>query len=185
MTDHTPEPWYTEERGIIGSRHPEWRQLWTINLGDSGRHFTRELDEANARRVVACINALEGAATEDLEQAVALGITDVFMGNLFSSRLKLKKQLDEVQSLVSDLTHTLAKRDTLIAFTIKECSEPEALDDLTTNCIGQLATSIRDLRADFEEKLAAKDEELAYMEDKLRALLPHSNVFLFGKAPQE
>src|SRR6188508_3739206 len=103
MTDHTPEPWYTEERGIIGSRHPEWRQLWTINLGDSGRHFTRELDEANARRVVACINALEGAATEDLEQAVALGITDVFMGNLFSSRLKLKKQLDEVQSLVSDL----------------------------------------------------------------------------------
>lgn len=82
-----------------------------------------------------------------------------------------------------EVEHDLAKK--LIAFTIKECSEPEALNDPATNSIGQLATSIRDLRADFEEKLAAKDEELAHMENKLRALLPHSNVFLFGESPQE
>lgn len=98
MLEHTPEPWYTNTRGVIGSLHPEWRQPWAINLGDTGRRFTRELDEANARRVVACINALQGAATEELEQAVALGITDVSMGNLFSSRLRLQKQHDGLQT---------------------------------------------------------------------------------------
>lgn len=55
-----------------------------------------EEDRANARRLVACWNALLDAPTELLEQAVAAGITDVSMGNLFSARLKLQKQCDDL-----------------------------------------------------------------------------------------
>jgi hypothetical protein len=52
---------------------------------------------ANARRIVACINALQGVPTEQLEEAARAGITDVSLGNLFSSRLALQKQRDQLR----------------------------------------------------------------------------------------
>lgn len=87
---YTKEPWHVFEGTVQSSTN------WTIcdvrtklNNGDE-----------NARRIVACINALQGVPTEQLEQAAELGITNVSMGNLFSNRLKLQQQRDELLAVV-------------------------------------------------------------------------------------
>lgn len=65
--------------------------------------FAVVLSDMTARRLVACWNALLDAPTELLEQAVSAGITDVSMGNLFSSRLKLQNQRDELLAALKDM----------------------------------------------------------------------------------
>ena len=67
MSQHTPEPWATQSGGIIYSKHLEWRAPWAINARDTGRRYPAELQEANARRIVACVNRLEGFDTSDIE----------------------------------------------------------------------------------------------------------------------
>ena len=84
---HTPEPW------TYGEDNDGWY------LEKSGSQLAYQVvDEADARRIVACVNALQGVPTEQLEQAAKLGITDVSTGNLFSYRIALQKQRDELLS---------------------------------------------------------------------------------------
>lgn len=70
--EHTPEPWtycgggfsYVEDAKsefvICSMRHPQG-QFWLNH-------------EANARRIIACVNACKGIGTEALEAAVVEGI---------------------------------------------------------------------------------------------------------------
>lgn len=78
---HTAEPWRYTRFVIYG--------------GNSGEICSGAVEE-NARRIVACVNALQGVPTEFLENAVLMGITDVSQGNLFSRRVELQSQRDQL-----------------------------------------------------------------------------------------
>lgn len=82
-----------------------------MHVAEGQRRFVRQVDaprhaiarttstaqgEIDARRIAACWNALVDVPTEWLEQAAQLGIRDVTTGNLFSARLKLQVQRDEL-----------------------------------------------------------------------------------------
>ena len=71
---HTPEPWefgYGQTRefgmclGIGLNSAPDWHVVAVVSPADSVNHA----DEANARRIVACVNACAGVDTECLEVA--------------------------------------------------------------------------------------------------------------------
>ncbi|MBX8493136.1 hypothetical protein K5D42_25025 [Pseudomonas cichorii] len=71
MSEHTKEPWkvgYGPDQCItvIGTRSDV---AWVFNpaagLNDTSRSYA--VDEANARRIVACVNACQGLDTGDLE----------------------------------------------------------------------------------------------------------------------
>lgn len=79
MSEHAKEPWFVSGTGHLCS-------------GDKVIPYD-DLKQ-DARRIVACVNALQGVPTEQLEKAVEIGITDVSLGNLFSERLKLQQQRD-------------------------------------------------------------------------------------------
>lgn len=104
MTEHTPTPWRVEEKRFI-------KRDLGFTLGEhianvtggatSGPHFVENNEEveANARRIVACVNALSGASTEDLEYCVEHGL-EPMAGDLFSSRMKLQRERDELLTLL-------------------------------------------------------------------------------------
>ncbi len=72
---HTPEPWFIFRNGhCIGGPHEQGPQdqsaQETAGIATCGvRRRTDEEIEANARRIVACVNACAGIPTEDLEHA--------------------------------------------------------------------------------------------------------------------
>ena len=101
---HTPEPWQIGKFDrLLDSTGKKDVIVYGLSIG-GGKE-----PEANARRIVAAVNALQGATTEELEEAVRLGITDVSMGNLFSSRLKLTRERDEARAMVQTLIDELDK----------------------------------------------------------------------------
>jgi hypothetical protein len=64
MTIYTPEPWFVhpEQPDTITNR--EDGEGWGIAICDGDDH---EQESANARRIVACVNACRGIATGALE----------------------------------------------------------------------------------------------------------------------
>lgn len=109
MSEHTREPWAadefsSEEEGCaviavdpeIGLRTPTRGLVAWCGTIAGAAFNSSETAEANARRIVACVNVLQGVPTEQLEEAARLGITDISSGNLFSSRLKLEQQRDKL-----------------------------------------------------------------------------------------
>lgn len=109
---HTPEPWKVSKGDVFGKTvvcegQDGWGEqvvakCWVLP-------WDQRQTEANARRIVAAVNALQGVKTEDLEEAIKLGINDVSMGNLFSSRLKLTRERDEARAMVKELAKQLKK----------------------------------------------------------------------------
>lgn len=77
-TGETVAGLYTE--GVDGN---QFKKIW---------RYTN--DEDYARRIVASVSAVQGVPIESLETAAGLGIKDVTLGNLFSSRLKLQTERD-------------------------------------------------------------------------------------------
>jgi len=70
---HTPEPWEV----TCGDDERDWVRFfpfieakeYTV-VGNEGMYGEREIDLANARRIVAAVNACEGISTEALEDGV-------------------------------------------------------------------------------------------------------------------
>lgn len=99
MSEHTKEPWHVapgwgDDCQIRDSRGALVAQVYE----GAGRQSTYD-----ACRIVACINALQGVPTEQLEEAARAGITDVTLGNLFSSRLALQKQRDQLREALKEM----------------------------------------------------------------------------------
>jgi len=69
MPDHTPEPWEVERDGGMLYLVTKSRQVIAL-LSDDGRAERSGLEgtEADARRIVACVNATAGIPTERLER---------------------------------------------------------------------------------------------------------------------
>lgn len=62
-TEHTPEPWKAKDGGLIGpTDRPSIAQVLS-----KGTEQGDELARANARRIVACVNACKGIPTDFLE----------------------------------------------------------------------------------------------------------------------
>lgn len=59
---HTPGPWGLNEQGdgIFGPEPDEWGIGNVFRYGAGGGGLSDEEQKANARRIVACVNALEG-----------------------------------------------------------------------------------------------------------------------------
>lgn len=111
---HTPEPWefgYGQTRefgmclGIGLNNAPDWHVVAVVSPADSVNHA----DEANARRIVACVNACAGVDTECLEVA-PIGI--------FASKYgspgyidQLEKQRDELLAVLDRCRFALEPYD--------------------------------------------------------------------------
>ena len=86
---HTPEPWQVFEddpRAIVTKENP---MLSLLSVGEDGLAIMYE--EADARRIVACVNACEGISTEYLEK---------FSATTFNDFKRMKEQRDELLTIV-------------------------------------------------------------------------------------
>lgn len=66
MSEHTKEPW-TSDQGFNAMINAGENLVATCFDGISGEGINHDMANANARRIVACVNALEGFKTEELE----------------------------------------------------------------------------------------------------------------------
>lgn len=99
MSNHTPEPWQLDDEPDTCTNFYSDDATGSIIGGCPEYKFAkRPIDErkANARRIVACVNACAGLDTEDLERnGVIAASSDYFS--------KLKWQRDELLEALEDL----------------------------------------------------------------------------------
>ena len=82
---HTPEPWELHQH--LGPRDPYFQLLngsWDIAHSKFSANGS-EVDEANGRRIVACVNACAGIPTEQLQAGC--------VANLVNSAVNVMKRL--------------------------------------------------------------------------------------------
>jgi hypothetical protein len=129
MSGHTKEPWaiFGAFNHIMGIEYEEAQRR-----GVPHAQWTHNCSEEDARRIVACVNALQGVPTDWLEKAADLGINDVTTGNLFSARLKLQQQRDKLLAALKALIP-------LADFGAAEQSPPYADKHLIENAIALIA----------------------------------------------
>lgn len=83
MSEHTPEPWAVTDRNEIGDRYigPAHGHPYAAICVTGIPPFLGNEAEANARRIVACVNACAGVPTEELEEvakgSIAITVDDV------------------------------------------------------------------------------------------------------------
>ena len=94
MTQHTPEPWVRGERllDIVSSKGNLVARL----AGTAGKC---EVEDANLRRIVACVNACAGWETNQLEV--------MELGSLKESLVRVMQQRDDLQAQVDELLKAL------------------------------------------------------------------------------
>jgi hypothetical protein len=63
MTEHTKEPW-----AITHNEHVGWELFSDDDRGGTGEPIAQFVEEEDAIRALACVNACEGISTEDLER---------------------------------------------------------------------------------------------------------------------
>lgn len=106
---HTPEPWRVEcdeyDDGNDGCQARAWPTVWAGDIeliGAEGFYseLGRDFDIANARRIVACVNACAGLSTEILEAYPASDIIRTPFGGLIRAE-KAERQRDQLIDLVA------------------------------------------------------------------------------------
>lgn len=90
MTEHMREPWGFGEHGTYFSDGPTCYRIQPIGAGfiADTMDYTA-LDEANARRIIACVNALAGVPTEDLEAVAERQAQESVTGGALRSMLRV------------------------------------------------------------------------------------------------
>lgn len=91
MSKHTPEPWVRSSDDFIAAESDQ------LNNGEYVLSCFGPDQAANARRIVACVNACAGLPTEHLESAPLGGILNGVAG--------LVSQRDELLAALEDLFH--------------------------------------------------------------------------------
>jgi len=79
---HVPEPWILvgDSGHITSTANNDVRQHWCMKTLDTGRHYGGDVALANARRIVACVNAFAGIPIEKFEgKSVAEFVTSQTM----------------------------------------------------------------------------------------------------------
>ena len=96
MSKHTQEPWKVQ--------HPHAGQRgWEIADSSGLNQISQDVTEANARRIVACVNACAGLPTEQLESSPLGGVLNGVAG-LIAQRDELLAALEGVLAVVGDST---------------------------------------------------------------------------------
>lgn len=104
MSKHTPEPWVIWNGGdgimMYGAREPKRGgvALMCCNELVSGRTAI-----ANARRIVACVNACRGLPTDELEQKGLVAAVGTQLLDVERQRDELLAALEEAKSVLSSI----------------------------------------------------------------------------------
>ena len=95
---HTKEPWVYWQPPESMYGHAIINNKGETICDFSQSTFINTVNEVDARRIVACVNALEGIPTDELEKAGTGMMSDaaIMVG-------KLTKQLDELKNALADL----------------------------------------------------------------------------------
>ena len=90
MSNHTPEPWRVGRDGSVVSDTPVPGMGGSDAVEYYGGHLIGEsIIEANARRIVACVNACAGMRNDELEGGLLIGVMQVKIDLLESLRDEL------------------------------------------------------------------------------------------------
>lgn len=102
MSDHTPEPWAIYEgesvHGVLDSTGRHLAEMWLRKDWDS---------LANARRIVACVNACRGIETDLIEQMTAAVIAGNPVHEALYGAQQLTRERDEARAMVRELLEAL------------------------------------------------------------------------------
>lgn len=157
---HTPEPWYMRTIRPIDTDGKDWGWVDGLPTGGSPRPiagvqitWTRgTVSEANARRIVTCVNACKDVDNETLEK-IASGDMDgseIFeLAKLRRQREALLEALDVMDQALLEVAH--AQRNGSSWYTNRE----SGLYQQVQMWIGRGATASREARA----AIAAVEEE--------------------------
>lgn len=111
MSKHTPEPWVRGDRllDIVSSKGNLVARL----AGTVGKC---EIEDANLRRIVACVNACRGLPTDELEQK---GLVAAVGTQLLASDDRAEGQEREIRKLA----RTTADAENKLADVLNQCDE--------------------------------------------------------------
>ena len=95
MTDHTPEPWSCEQpwAGFSALRGPSKELIFGIACGGPEEKQPDAVCDANAARIVACVNACAGIPTEQLEKGDLGKVLREVGGSWRAFELELRQDL--------------------------------------------------------------------------------------------
>lgn len=126
MMEHTKEPWVIDEREELATNfYSDDATGSIIGCVPNYKFAPRSLEErkANARRIVACVNALSGLTTEQIEEGVFTKLRaerDALLVDrdnwredaraLRESQERLWKQRDELRAALKDLLSDMRLR---------------------------------------------------------------------------
>lgn len=99
MSDHTKEPWHV---GVCQSLAMNIYDERGIGVASSPLIKTNEERLANARRIVACVNKLEGIQTEDLENE-RLPLNVIIETSNYDELHEAKDRIDDLQRQNAEL----------------------------------------------------------------------------------
>lgn len=100
MSNHTPEPWNGKRIGIA---------VHYFESIDAEITFTGKSDEAmaNARRIVACVNACRGLGTDELEQHGLVSAVGYELIELTKQRDELLRDMQDVLDMLINQPHAV------------------------------------------------------------------------------
>lgn len=108
---HTPEPWYFDTKSRVGVDDLSICAVDAIDEYRPGGWDFGETSEANARRIVACVNACEGLSQDALDGGwTAKGISD-YAKKLEAQRDAIEKQMNELFKYVRHTKKCANNRD--------------------------------------------------------------------------
>ena len=106
MSKHTPEPWVMSTKASGNWWHISAgnQAIATVHAASKKRNEPyASMFEANARRIIACVNACAGLPTEQLESSPLGGVLNGVAG-LIAQRDELLAALEGVLAVVGDST---------------------------------------------------------------------------------
>ena len=107
MSNHTPEPWRVGRPGAVVSDTPVPEMGGSDAVEYYGGHLIGEsITEANALRIVACVNACEGISTDRLEKAKQLELEPEAFP-VWKAYCEKKMQLEDVTEQRDELLTAL------------------------------------------------------------------------------
>ncbi len=123
MSEHTKEPWAYEAKPVrngyvfviesdmisIGCCYGSTNPMWDVCGARNG--------EANARRIVACVNACAGIPTEDLESRG-------FLSSLEKMLVRQRNAANEQVSVIAARLDAIEKQRDELAKALEEISKP-------------------------------------------------------------
>ena len=103
MSNHTPEPWRVGRPFTVVSDTPVPEMGGSDAVEYYGGHLIGEsIIEANARRIVACVNACEGMRNDELEGGLLIGVMQSKIDRLECQRDELLAALQGMIDIAND-----------------------------------------------------------------------------------